>query len=217
MPPFAYHLEENLHLPLRNYSKIHLKLYFELVGAVSHRIVDFSLFSFQLTFPIIQKTEFCFATKNRLRWCIFLSFCISICPSSSSFSVVLRTIWFWYRLTQAEIQKYFHICPRKCDRKESFEAKYFLNLGLYQMHLGIAQAHLDKRQTLILRRRRGTTINGIAILLQLQLQYVLQRQREEIHLFFVKVIIIISELELFVTFQGRQIFLLITSEFRALK
>lgn len=40
---------------------------------------------------------------------------------------------------------------------------------------------------------------------------------KKFHLFFVKVIIIISELELFVTFQGRQIFWLITSEFRALK
>ena len=52
---------------------------------------------------------------------------------------------------------------------------------------------------------RGT-INGIAILLQLKqslllLQYFLHRQME-IHLFFVKVIIIISELELFLTFQG---------------
>lgn len=51
-----------------------MKLYFELVGAVSHRIGDFSLFSFELTFPIIQKTEFCFAIKTDYGGVFFFPF-----------------------------------------------------------------------------------------------------------------------------------------------
>ena len=83
----------------------------------------------------------------------------------------------------------------------------FLNTSATHFEMLLKPLHIyDDDETLILRRRRGTTINGIAILLQLQLQYVLQRQRK-FHLFFVKVIIIISELELLCDFPRSSDFL----------